>query len=155
MLYLGEGNNTASALALGLPSFPGTELHLRTPAGYGVEPRFVELGAKRAAASGGVVEEEHDPARLPDRVDIVYTTRWQTTGTQKADPNWREAFDPFQVDETLMSRYPGALFMHDLPAHRGEEVSAAVLDGPASIAFAQAENKLYSAMAVLEWCAGA
>nr|BFE80783.1 hypothetical protein GCM10020093_033840 [Planobispora longispora] len=58
-------------------------------------------------------------ARLPQRVDVVYTTRWQTTGTTKPDPDWRAAFAPFQVNETLMDRYPDALFLHDLPAHRG------------------------------------
>jgi ornithine carbamoyltransferase len=88
---------------------------------------------------------------LPDAVDVVYTTRWQTTGTTKPDPAWRETFEPFRVDEVLMARYPDAVFMHDLPAHRGQEVTAGVLDGHASIAFQQAENKLYSAMAVLEW----
>jgi ornithine carbamoyltransferase len=63
-------------------------------------------------------------------------------------------FAPFQVTSDLMDRYPQAVFMHDLPAHRGEEVCATVLDGPASIAFDQAEHKMHSAMAVLEWCAG-
>lgn len=74
------------------------------------------------------------------------------TGTSKPDPNWREVFAPFQVNAELMARYPAAVFMHDLPAHRGEEVTADVLDGPSSIAFWQAGHKLHSAMAVLEWC---
>ncbi|GAB3804859.1 hypothetical protein GCM10027605_29700 [Micromonospora zhanjiangensis] len=86
---------------------------------------------------------------------MVYTTRWQTTGTSKPDPDWRAVFAPFRVTAEVMERAPKAVFMHDLPAHRGEEVSAEVLDGPAAIAFEQAENKMYSAMAVLEWCRGA
>jgi ornithine carbamoyltransferase len=89
---------------------------------------------------------------LPEDCDVIYATRWQTTGTSKPDPDWRRHFAPFQVDAKLWRTSPQAVFMHDLPAHRGEEVTADVLDGPASIAFDQAENKMYSAMAVLDWC---
>jgi ornithine carbamoyltransferase len=154
ILYLGEGNNTAAAVALGLARFPA-ELHLRTPAGYGVEAGVMKRALDRALRGGASIDERHDLDELPDQVDVVYTTRWQTTGTTKADPDWRRDFVPFRVDEELMARYPRALFMHDLPAHRGDEVTAGVLDGPRSIAFDQAENKLHSAMAVLEWCAAA
>ena len=155
VLYVGEGNNTAAALALGLSRYRGVELDLRTPPGYGVAPDILDRAAVRAAASGATVCERHDLADLPKDLDVVYTTRWQTTGTNKPDPNWRTVFAPFQVTAELMDTSPKAIFMHDLPAHRGEEVAAEVLDGPASIAFQQAENKMYSAMAVLEWCSGA
>ncbi|MCO1578419.1 ornithine carbamoyltransferase [Crossiella sp. SN42] len=151
VLYVGEGNNTATALSLALTRFPGTELHLRTPNGYGVPASFLERGAISAKRGDGRIEQRHDLADLPE-VDVVYTTRWQTTGTSKPDPDWRARFAPFQVDSRLMESCPGAVFMHDLPAHRGEEVTAEVLDGPAGIAFAQAENKYHSARAVLEWC---
>ncbi|MFF8911482.1 ornithine carbamoyltransferase [Streptomyces olivaceoviridis] len=154
VLYLGEGNNTASALALALASFPGNELHLLTPRGYGVLPDKLRAAEHRAARHGALVRQSHDPFDLPATVDVVYTTRWQTTGTVKDDSHWRDTFRPFGVDAALMRRFPGALFLHDLPAHRGEEVTADVLDGPASKAFLQAEHKLYSAMAVLEWCLG-
>jgi ornithine carbamoyltransferase len=149
VLYLGEGNNTAAALALALSRFAGAELHLRTPAGYGLDPNVLARATQRAGAR---IVERHDMDDLPSDVDIIYTTRWQTTGTTKADPRWRERFTPFRVTGDLWLRSPRAVFMHDLPAHRGEEVTAEVLDGPASIAFDQAENKLRSAMAVLEWC---
>ena len=152
VLYLGEGNNTASALTLALSRYPGTELHLRTPPGYGVEQSYLDRAGASARRVGAHVEQRHDMAGLPP-VDVVYTTRWQTTGTTKATPDWRTEFAPFQVGEELMAACPGAVFMHDLPAHRGEEVTAAVLDGPASIAFTQAENKYHSARAVLQWCA--
>ena len=154
ILYVGEGNNTASALALGLSRYRGTVLELRTPPGYGVDPAILQSAAATAAANGSVVREKHDPPGAPFEVDVVYTTRWQTTGTTKPDPNWHAVFEPFQVTAELMAGARGALFMHDLPAHRGEEVTAEVLDGPDSIAFDQAENKMYSAMAVLEWCHG-
>jgi ornithine carbamoyltransferase len=153
VLYVGEGNNTASALALALCRFTNTELHLRTPPGYGLDARFVHEAQVTAKRSGATVLERHDMTDLPP-VDVVYTTRWQTTGTTKPDPGWRAVFAPFQVDGAVLAASPDAVFMHDLPAHRGDEVTAEVLDGQASIAFAQAENKFHSARAVLEWCSG-
>lgn len=152
VLYIGEGNNSAAALALALSRFPGTHLELRTPKGYGVDPDILARAQARAAGSGATIHEQSDLDDPPADMDAVYTTRWQTTGTSKADPDWRTVFAPFQVTAELWRSSPKAVFMHDLPAHRSEEVAAEVLDGPASIAFAQAENKLYSAMAVLEWC---
>lgn len=154
LLYLGEGNNTAVALALALSRLPGVALHLCTPPGYGLPRMTWEAVTRCAAASGASIIERHDVAELPTQVDVIYTARWQTTGTSKTDPDWRQVFQPFQVHAGMWQDSPDAVFMHDLPAHRGEEVTGEVLDGPASIAFTQAENKLYSAMAVLEWCAG-
>ncbi|MFJ5552106.1 ornithine carbamoyltransferase [Streptomyces sp. NPDC093225] len=154
VLYLGEGNNTAAALALGLSRFAGTELELRTPEGYGLRGDVAVRAAASAAAHGSAVVERHDTDDLPQDVDVVYTTRWQTTGTSKPDPDWRARFEPFRVTRALWRRSPKAVFLHDLPAHRGEEVTAEVLDGDRSIAFDQAENKMHSAMAVLEWCRG-
>ncbi|MYX39620.1 ornithine carbamoyltransferase, partial [Streptomyces sp. SID89] len=78
VLYLGEGNNTASALTLALSRYPGTELHLRTPRGYGVEQYYLDRAATYAAGGGGLVTQRHDPDDLPE-ADVVYTTRWQTT----------------------------------------------------------------------------
>jgi ornithine carbamoyltransferase len=154
VLYVGEGNNTAAALALALPRYAGTELDLRTPPGYGLAQPLLAEATALAERHGSRISESHDLNGLPEDVDAVYTTRWQTTGTSKPDPQWRTVFAPFKVDDALLDRYPRARFMHDLPAHRGEEVTAAVLDGPASIAFRQAQHKLHSAMAVLEWCLG-
>jgi ornithine carbamoyltransferase len=155
VLYVGEGNNTAAALALGLARYRRVLLDLRTPPGYGLAPDVLERARDLALESGSTVREQHDLADLPAGLDVVYTTRWQTTGTSKPDPNWREVFAPFQVDAELMDRAPRAVFMHDLPAHRGQEVAAGVLDGPRAIAFQQARTKMHSAMAVLEWCLGA
>ena len=152
VLYLGEGNNSAAALALALSRFPGTELHLRTPPGYGLTPDVLARAQAHAIRAGASIVEHHDPDDVPAGIDVVYTTRWETTGTSKPDPDWRKVFAPFQVTTQLWQASPGAVFLHDLPAHRGEEVTTEVLDGPHSLAFAQAENKLYSAMATLEWC---
>jgi ornithine carbamoyltransferase len=152
VLYVGEGNNTAAALALALSHFKNTELRLYTPPGYGLLPSVLAQAEQRGRENDARVSEHHSMAELPGGFDVVYTTRWQTTGTTKPDPDWRSIFSPFHVGELLMGANPQAVFMHDLPAHRGEEVAASVLDGPVSIAFDQAENKLYSAMAALEWC---
>jgi ornithine carbamoyltransferase len=154
ILYVGEGNNTAAALALALTRFCGVQLEMRTPPGYGLAEPTLAKALAQAGQHGAALTEHHDMAGLPPDLDVIYTTRWQTTGTAKPDPNWREVFAPFQVTSQLCQDNPKAIFMHDLPAHRGEEVTGEVLDGPASIAFDQAENKLYGAMAVLEWCQG-
>jgi ornithine carbamoyltransferase len=154
VLYVGEGNNTAAALALALSRYAGVELALRTPEGYGLPPGILAAARASAAAHDAVVEQQHDLDDLPAAVDVVYTTRWETTGTVKTDPDWRRAFTPFRVSTELMDRWPGAAFMHDLPANRGQEVDAEVLDGPRSVAFRQAEHKLHGAKAVLEWCVG-
>ncbi|MEV4741752.1 ornithine carbamoyltransferase [Streptomyces sp. NPDC049555] len=153
--YVGEGNNTAAALALTLSRFKGVRLELRTPPGYGLAPATMRQALLNAEASGAQVTELHSMDTAPAGFDVIYTTRWQTTGTSKADPNWRKVFAPFQVTTALWDASPDAVFLHDLPAHRGEDVTAEVLDGPKSLAFDQSENKMYAAMAVLEWCAGA
>lgn len=150
VLYVGEGNSTAAALCLALAKYRDVELCVRTPAGYGLSDEA--RSAAGGTAAGTHIEERHDMLELPEQVDIIYTTRWQTTGTAKPDANWRDLFGPFRVDTSIRDRFPSAVFMHDLPAHRGEEVESAVIDGPGSIVFDQAANKLYSAMAALEWC---
>lgn len=153
VLYVGEGNNTATALSLALMRCPGVQLELRTPTGYGLPADYHRRARAHAARSGATLRERHDMRDLPADLDVVYTTRWQTTGSAKHTTDWRRTFEPFRVTESLLAGYPGAVFLHDLPAHRGEEVDAAVLDGPVSLAFRQARMKMFSAMAVLEWCA--
>ena len=155
LLYLGEGNNSATALTLAISKVPNMRLSLFTPQGYGMPQDVFNQARATASQHGSVIEESHSLDHLPSNVDVVYTTRWQTTGSSKPDPNWRAGFAPFGVTQALMARVSkpsGTVFMHDLPAVRGEDVESAVLDGPQSIAFTQAQNKLFSAMAVLEWC---
>lgn len=153
VLYIGEGNNTATALAHGLAHYSGCTATFVTPPGYGLPAQVMRGAVRRGAANRTSFTEVHSMSELPDQADIVYSSRWQTTGTSKADPAWREVFRPFFIDSVLMKRWPAAWFMHDLPANRGEEVAGEVLDGPQSIAWAQARMKLSSAMAALEWAA--
>lgn len=155
VLYVGEGNNTASALALAVALTPGMRLTLVTPEGYGLASGVIDKVRNLAQANGAFVEQHHNIARLPKNVDVVYATRWQTMGQPKAERNWRERFEPYRVTPALMARVskPSAtIFLHDLPAVRGVDVDDEVLDGPQSRAFLQASNKMASAMAILEWC---
>ena len=158
ILYLGEGNNTAASLALAVSLIRGIHLTVVTPAGYGLQNSILETAQVNASRNGSIVEQHHNIDDLPRNVDVVYTTRWQTMGEPKEDPNWRLKFKPYSVTSTLMkrvSKVSGTVFLHDLPAVRGEEVTDEVLDGMQSRAFAQAECKLFGAMAVLSWCVGA
>ncbi|MFN8073916.1 MAG: hypothetical protein U0Q15_00685 [Kineosporiaceae bacterium] len=154
VLYVGEGNNSATALGKVLRAYKGVTLVLATPRGYGVPADVVTALQAAAAETDSRVEQVHDLAEAELDADVVYTTRWQTTGTVKPDADWRELFRPFHVDEALMACWPRAVFMHDLPAHRGEEVASSVLDGERSLAWEQARMKYGSAVAVLEWLFG-
>ncbi len=154
IIYLGEGNNTTTALALGIAKFSNMKIRFFTPPNYNIDPILLKYAKEEGLKRNTVIEEFHDLKKIPKQSDVVYTTRWQTTGTSKSDPNWREFFEPFAVTQKLMDKFPNAIFMHDLPAHRGEEVEVSVIDGTKSIVFSQAENKAHSAKAVLEWCMG-
>ena len=158
VLYVGEGNNTAAALALGIALTPGMQLTLVTPEGYGLPDAALKMAQSFASQYGSCVEEHHDIDKLPRNVNAVYATRWETMGVPKSDPNWRKIFEPFRVSQKMMaevSKPSGTVFLHDLPAMRGSDVTDEVLDGPQSRAFRQAYHKLTSAMAVLEWCVAA
>jgi len=155
VMYIGEGNNTAAALALAVSRVRGMNLTLITPAGYGLPAGVLEEAQESARLNGASVSQSHDLSKLPRGVDIVYTTRWQTMGVSKQDLDWRAKFEPYRVTPELMaevSKPVGTFFLHDLPAIRGSEVLDEVLDGPQSIAFRQAWHKMTSAMAVLSWC---
>ena len=155
VLYVGEGNNTAAALALATSLSPGMRLTLATPEGYGLASGVLDTARELCRQSGSRVEEHHDILTLDGGFDVVYATRWQTMGVSKPDPHWKEKFIPYRVTPQLMKRFSRnghTVFMHDLPAVRGDDVVDEVLDGPGSVAFRQAKHKMTSAMAVLAWC---
>ena len=155
VFYVGEGNNTASALAFAAAQTAGMRLTLITPWGYGLPESDLEKANMLAIGNGSVIEHHHDIDKAPKNVDVVYTTRWETMGVPKADPDWRAKFVDYSVTSGLMGRVSkpaGTIFLHDLPAVRGAEVQDDVLDGPQSRAFRQAKHKLTSAMAILDWC---
>ncbi len=156
MLYLGEGNNTASALALAFGSMPDMHLTLVTPEGYGLSRDLIAQAQRLANGNGSAVEQHHNMDALPKDVDAVYTARWLTMGVKKDDSSWVDKFRPYTITPEVMARVSkeGTIFLHDLPAMRGYEVVDEVLDGPQRIAFRQAFHKMTSAMAALNWCAG-
>jgi ornithine carbamoyltransferase len=153
LLYVGEGNSTAAALALAAALTPGFRLSVVCPPGYGL-PK--ELSSTLSELSGGrhQVGQYESFNEVTGPVDALYTSRWQTMGVPKAEPSWLWAFKDYRVDTALLERLsgPGTVFLHDLPAVRGQEVEDAVLDGPSSRAWRQAHHKMTAAMAVLEWC---
>jgi ornithine carbamoyltransferase len=156
LLFLGEGNNTAAALALAFGKLPGMRLTLVTPEGYGLSAEVVAEAQRSSRSTGSEIVQHHDMGRLPREVDAVYTTRWLTMGVEKKDADWLDRFRPYTVTPRVMAEVSGpkTIFLHDLPAMRGYEVLDEVLDGPQSIAFREAYHKMTSAMAVLAWCAG-
>jgi ornithine carbamoyltransferase len=155
LLYVGEGNNTTSALAFAFALVPGSRLTIITPKDYGLSKALLEPAQALGRENGSVIEQHHDIDNAPQNVDFVYATRWHTMGVQKPDPDWRSHFLPFTVDARLMKKVgkpEGTIFLHDLPAVRGDDVTDEVLDGPQSQAWRQAQHKMFAAMAVLEWC---
>lgn len=153
VVYVGAWNNTAASLVLAASKLPGVRLTVATPEKFAPDAAQLEAARRNAAESGAAVEVTHDPAR-PRGADVIYTVRWQSMGEEPSDPDWRACFDGFQVTRALFLSLArgGAIFMHDLPAHRGVEVEAEVIDGPASRVRRQAFNKMISAMCVLERC---
>jgi ornithine carbamoyltransferase len=155
VLYLGEGNNTASALALAAAKIPGLKITFVTPKNYGLHEPALKEARHCAGLHRAVIEQHHNMDDLPKRVDVVYTTRWQTMGVAHNDPRWREKFLPYSVTQSVMDRVSkpsGTIFLHDLPAVRGDEVTDKVLNGSQSLAWRQSSHKMFSAMAILEWC---
>jgi len=147
--FVGDGDNVCASLieAAGLAGF---DLHVATPPGY--EPSAPVVFRSRIAASstGGSVTVSHDPLLAVDGADAVYADVWTSIGHDAERAGRREIFERFRVDASLMSRAArSAIFLHCLPAHRGEEVTAEVIDGPQSRVWRQAENRLHTEVALL------
>lgn len=153
VLCVGEGNSSGAALALAAALTPGLRLTLLCPEGYEV-PKDVLVRVEQLSGGRAEVEQFTDPGAVRGPVDAVYTSRWQTMGVSKADPDWLRSFEGFAIDADFLARHsgPGTIFMHDLPAVRGQEVADEVLDGARSRAWRQAHHKMTAAMAALEWC---
>jgi ornithine carbamoyltransferase len=151
LTYLGDGNNVLHSLML-CAGLTGVTLRVATPAGYEPLPRYQDLARAAAERSGGSVELGSDPEAAISGADVVYTDVWTSMGQEQEYERRRRAFQGYQVNAKLMLRAkPDAIVMHDMPAHRGEEITDEVLDGPQSVVFDQAENKMHMLKAVLCW----
>lgn len=150
--FVGDGNNVAMSLAVACARL-GAEFVLACPPGYDVPGAFRE----RFAAEFPRIEltTEHNPAAAVRGADVLYTDVWASMGQEAEADDRRRVFAPYQVDRRLMDlARPGAILLHCLPAHRGEEVSAEVLDGPRSRVIPQAANRLHVQKALLLWLLG-
>jgi ornithine carbamoyltransferase len=147
--YIGDGNNVAHSLML-LGAKLGAHVVVACPPGYEPLPEVGAEGLIFGAQSGGSVSVTHDPREACTDADVLYTDVWASMGQEAEAAERAKIFAPFQVNESLAAlAKPDYLFLHCLPAHRGEEVSAGVMDGPNSAVFDQAENRLHAQKAVL------
>jgi len=145
--FLGDGNNMANSWISAAARF-GFEFALACPEGY--EPDAAVLASARA--DGAEVVITHDPTEALKAADVAYTDVWASMGQENEAEARKQIFAPFQLNSAALAHAKGdALVMHCLPAHRGEEVSAEVIDGAASIVFDQAENRLHVQKAILVW----
>jgi len=148
LVFVGDGNNVAASLLLAGASV-GLHTRVVCPAAYAPDPGILTRARQLAHASGARIEVSHDPATAAEGADAVYTDVWASMGQEDEAELRRPLFSPFRVTRAMMAAAPDALVLHCLPAHRGEEIDADVLDGPRSIVFDQAENRLWVQMAVL------
>ncbi len=149
LAYVGDGNNMAHSLMFG-GAIMGMDVRIGCPAAYSPDPEILARSQALAAESGGAVSVHHDPAAAVAGADIVYTDVWASMGQEEEQQQRLRDFAGFQVDGPLFAQAKDdALFMHCLPAHRGEEVSADVADHARSILFDQAENRLHAQKALL------
>lgn len=151
LAYVGAGNNVTHSL-MEACALSGMNVRVATPKAYLPNPLVVERARTLAAERGVKVELFEDPREAVADVDVVYTDTWLSMGDPPHEREERIALlSPYQVNDTLFGlAKPTALFMHCLPAHRGEEVTNEVADGPRSVIFDQAENRLHTALGILE-----
>ncbi|WP_100330363.1 ornithine carbamoyltransferase [Bacillus xiapuensis] len=149
LVYVGDGNNVAHSLMIGC-AMTGMNFTLTAPAGYEPASEIVEKAKEMAARTKAKIEITADPCEAVKEADFIYTDVWTSMGQEEEAKERLKAFAAYQVNDQLMSLAKAdCKFMHCLPAHRGEEVSASVMDGAASVVFQQAENRLHAQKAVL------
>ena len=149
LAFVGDGNNVYHSLAL-LGASLGMEVRLAHPEGYAPNERIVARARELASATGGRLVFGHDPIEIVRGAAVVYTDAWTSMGQEAEAEERRDAFGAFRVDDALLDAAgPDALAMHCLPAHRGEEITSAVKDGPRSIIWDQSENRLHVQKALL------
>ena len=149
LTYLGDGNNVAHSLLLG-GAKAGMQVRVATPAGFEPIPQIVQRATEIATDTGGGVEVTNDPAEASRGADVLYTDVWASMGQEAEAHERRLVFTSFQLSQSLVeAAAEDVVVLHCLPAHRGQEVAAEVLDGPRSAVWDQAENRLHTQKALL------
>jgi ornithine carbamoyltransferase len=149
LAYVGDGNNVAHSLMLAVASL-GASISVGTPKGYEPNADILVAAEKLAAFSGAKVLVTNDPVEAVWGADAVYTDVWASMGQESEVTERKKIFMPFQVNNKLFAKAAKhAVFMHCLPAHRGDEVTASVIDSPRSVVFDQAENRLHIQKAIM------
>jgi ornithine carbamoyltransferase len=149
LAFVGDGNNVCHSLMLAAAK-AGMRMAVATPKGFEPDPDYVRLSLEDGTGTGYRLQVMNDPRGAADGADAIYTDVWASMGQESEKDERARLFAPFQVDAKLMAAAkPDAVFMHCLPAHRGEEVSAEVFESPASVVFDQAENRLHIQKAIM------
>jgi ornithine carbamoyltransferase len=147
--YIGDGNNMANSWLYGAAQM-GLTLTIASPRAYGPDPTVMAQARRIAETTGAVLEVIEDPQQAVKGVDVIYTDVWTSMGQEAEAEARRAVFRPYQINEALLAETPShAVVMHCLPAHRGEEITAEVFEGPRSLVFEEAENRLHAQKALL------
>lgn len=147
--YIGDGNNVAHSLIYGAVRF-GAHLAVATPKGYEPNSEAIQWARENADATGCKLDLLHDPVAAARNADVLYTDVWASMGLESEAAKRKQVFRSYQIDDSMAGHAkPDYIFMHCLPAHRGEEVSDSVIDSTHSVVFQQAENRLHAQKAVL------
>ncbi len=149
VVYVGDGNNVAHSLMIAGTKL-GANVVIATPEGYEPDKRVIKWAEENAAESGGSLELLHDPLKAVKDADVIYTDVWTSMGQEAEAEERRKVFRPFQVNKELVKHAkPDFIFMHCLPAHRGEEVTDDVIDSQNSVVWDEAENRLHAQKALM------
>ncbi len=149
LAYLGDGNNVCHSLMFGGTKF-GMHVSVATPEGYEPDEKVTKLSEKFAEESGGSLTITHDPFEAAKDADVIYTDVWASMGEEAEHDKRVKVMQPYQLNDTLISKAKkDVIVMHCLPAHRGEEITDSVIDGPHSVVWDQAENRLHIQKAIL------
>jgi ornithine carbamoyltransferase len=155
LAYLGDGNNVAHSLLLG-GAKTGMHLRMATPPGFEPIPQVVNRAEEIARDTGGSVSVTNDPQAAAEGADVLYTDVWASMGQEAEHDERVLVFTAYRIDGRMVDRAADdAIVMHCLPAHRGEEITDEVIDGPRSVVWDQAENRLHTQKALLLWLLGA
>ncbi len=155
LTFLGDGNNVSTSLLFGAAKL-GMDFAIGMPKGYELHPAVWQLGEQFAAASGSTILATNDPLEAIAGADVVYTDAWASMGQEDEAAKRRQIFPPYRIDSEILAHAKAdVIAMHCLPAHRGEEITDAVADGPHSVLFDQAENRLHAQKAILVQLLGA